>query len=404
MARPLTVRGGKPAATAPPKPPVPAKPQPRLVEQPPRVTEAKSGVGMFWDPINPGPNIPAPTWEQQGNPLDAALGGELERLQQAGLNADRGQFPTALGRVQEDLASQLANLQRQREWAAQDVRSQQEDLRRQQGEIRRQLPGALEDTRTGFSARGMEFGGRKTQAVGEVQRAADEDLAKAERGIAEGERAIARGEQEFVSRIEQANRDAARAKQDLERERAEFERKVKEGELKTAAQARAAATASQRSQATSWTQSRYYELVASGLSPEQARSRALSDGRSAYPGVGDTWLVGGLETKGLPKEQGAPKQTSIEKRYGVPISSDRAMKVQPKTREKARQEFPSYRDRLADVEAYLRQGGTASAEAITNYIDKRLIDSGKTASEAAAFIRQYGFAISTMLADLHITD
>lgn len=259
-----------------------------------------SGAGLFYDPIRQSP-APPPTFENVGNPLDAAIGNELDRLGQQDVDAARGEFGTGLGRIQEDLATRLANLQRERDWSAADIRKRQEEERRQQAEIQRQLPQQLEDVKTSHSARGVEFGGRKTFEVGETQKAADERIAASGRDIEAGEEAIRRGETEFESATQSAQKEADRAKQDLERQKADFERRVREGELKGKAAA-AEAQKSQRSEAGSWTNARYHELVASGVDPTAARSRAIADARGAYPKVGDTWISGALAGKGMEKK------------------------------------------------------------------------------------------------------
>lgn len=285
--RPPALR--KPAAKPAAKPAIPT----------PQETRAPEVAGIFNDPIKKtaGLELPAPTFEADSDPLTSAINGELGRLNQQDIDANRNQFGTNLARLQEDTATKLANLQQQRDWATQDVR-------RQQDELRRRAPLEQRDIAAQQAGRGGYFSSAREEQQGEAARQTDE-------AIQSGERALQRGETEFRSATEDAKRDADRARQDLEANKADFERRVKEGEFKTAAAAAKAQTDSQRSEAGSWTNARYNELVASGASPEQARSRAIADARSAYPKVGDTWIAGSLAQKGTPKPDKYKGQISV---------------------------------------------------------------------------------------------
>lgn len=310
-----------------PKTRAPAKPAPKPAAAAPKPRTVAAGmdprgVGTLYDPVQ---QFSAPSFEGQ-DALDQALNAEMQRLGAAELGAGRAELATGEQRVREDLATRLANLQREREQAGRAWQQQQEDIRRQQEEARRQQPIAVERTRTGMSARGVEFGGIKEEAAAETARPFEEAVAAGERAIARGGEAARAGEQEAEAARQGYEREAARGLEDVARQRAEFDRKVREGQIQTQAQR----AQSQRGEASSWVRSRYNQLLAEGASEEQARSRSVVDARQSYPRVGDTWLVGAL---GKPAK---PVTHPSIKTFGVEISPARGSKITGKKAEQLR--------------------------------------------------------------------
>lgn len=332
----------------------------------------------------------------------------------AGFDAQTGQVGTQEGRVRSDLQTHLAQLGRQWQQQAEDVARAIDEYRARQGFTRGSIdysnqqidytrgvagrtearrPQALEDTRTGFSARGLEFGGQKNRGVTDTNesfnelarqyaqsirgtqeqvRGYEETLRQYAEGIEAQEIARSRGEKDYQDAISGVRTEADRALEDLIYRRGELERgrtgagiayrgEVANFDLARASEARqlkhaqaqweAAGTAAnnRRSEMTTWLNARVRELERYGADPGNAQTVAIMEARAKYPEIPDTYIAGAQD----------PKYSRTYQTYGVDIGAEVGRGFSEK-RQKETRAGETYTGLAPMFRSYLQGAGPAA--------------------------------------------
>lgn len=358
----------KEAAT--PRPPAAAPSQPQI---PPPAFLPDAGAG--------GPGVDPGLLRQA-----EAAQGQLKGLQQR-------QFANTEADIKADLARQAQSVANQRLQVKQDVLQGMAD-------VRRELPETVARFRGGSAARGVTAGGRVDAQEQDIRNEASRQIADLDKQY---QRHVKSGEWEKAS----ANIAAQRELRNLQmaREERQAQERLQEAQEKAQAQAEAArsanAAAKQRQgEAKSWIGSRVNELVRSGVPEAQAQSRAIAEARSNYTEVPDTYLSGALK----PSKAEKAKSDPVQKKWGVPISVERAGQISRKKQDEIRSR-PSYRAGRKLADSFMRQaGGNGDVNGFVNFYADSLKANNPdaTADQIRADVRKNAHILSMLAAEAGI--
>lgn len=361
-----------------------------------------------FSPSGPGSTLPAPSFygadtASAGSSAEQdALAAQLAGLNAEAYNAAKGQLGAGKGNVEQDLATQLARLGRSRDERGQDISRQIDELRHGISETQAQKPQAMEDTRTKFSAGGLEFGSQKTRGVRDVEHRFDEQIRGLGKGIEDAEIQAARGIKDYEDAMADAKTGADRALADLRFREGELERgrrgeeiEGKAREAQSRAQQQAEASKRNRAEADTWIGARVYELNRSGADDTTAQSLAIDEARRRWPDVPDTYLAGALKPA---KTQVAPQVKWSTERYGAEISRARAGTISAKGRGEHRA-GKTYKELDGRYAVYLKHSSAPSAQGFLRYLEADGVAAGKKPAEAKALIRGWANVLSGLLDD-----
>lgn len=349
-----------------------------------------------------------------------------------GYDAMEGRIGTQEGRVRSDLQTRLAQLGRGYNERAQDIARAIEEYQARkaftqggidytQGVAARteaKRPQALEDVRTAFSSRGLEFGGQKNRGVaergeqfnelarqyGEQVRGYQESLRQYEEGIEQQRIGADRAKLDYEEALTGTKTEADRALEDYKYARGELGRdragasigyrgkklsyelqdvqerdqlswNIRQWERQGSVQA-AEAKAARKAEAEmdTWMTARVNELARYGMDPATAQSITISEARQKWGGeVPETYISGAMK----------PEQSPLYKTYGVDISPFAGAQFSPKRQQETRA-GATYRTWENLVKGYAsdmaRSGGPVAPEAVMRMIHDNWVLKGKEAN------------------------